>query len=359
VPARRPHDDGKRVIGWSRGEDMKRVLLAFALLASAMVAGADRAASQEEFYKGKTVEVLVGFAPGGGYDTYARALAQFMGKHLPGQPTVIVKNMPGAGSVTLVNYLLNIAPKDGTAFGTFDQSLIVAPLFGGEVAKVDASKLSWVGSIAKGNTLCVTWHTSPVKTWDDLLKNHTVFGGTGREDVRYTQAAMIRNLFGADLKIVIGYKGSSDLRIAMERGEIDATCGDSWTSLKGTAADWLRDKKINLLVQFALETHPEIREVPLLIDKARTDEDKAALKLLFGAQVAGRPYAAPPGLPPERLQVLRAAFDATMKDPEFLAFTDRVKLEVDPVTGQEIESAVRETYQTRPEVIARAKAIRD
>jgi tripartite-type tricarboxylate transporter receptor subunit TctC len=235
----------------------------------------------------------------------------------------------------------------------------VAPLFGGELAKVDASKLSWVGSVAKGNTVCVTWHTSPVKTFDDLLKNKTVFGGTGREDVRYTQAAMIRNMFGADMKIVTGYKGSSDLRIAMERGEIDATCGDSWTSLKSTASDWLRDKKINLLVQFALESHPEIRDVPLLIDKARTEEDKAALKLLFGAQIAGRPFAAPPGMAPERLRVLRAAFDATMTDPEFLAFADKIKLEVDPVNGQDIEAAVRDTYRTPPEIVARAKAIRE
>src|SRR5918998_1515249 len=338
---------------------MKRFLWTLAFLASAALPAAERAAAQEEFYKGKTVEVLVGFSPGGGYDIYARALAQFLPKHLPGQPTVIVKNMPGAGSITLVNYLLNIAPKDGTVFGSFDQSLIVAPLFGGEFAKVDASKLSWVGSIAKGNTVCVTWHTSAVKTWDDLLKKPAVFGGTGRQDVRYTQAAMIKNMFGADLKIVTGYKGSSDLRIAMERGEIDATCGDSWTSLKSTAADWLREKKVNLLVQFALESHPEIRDVPLLIDKARTAEDKAALRLLFGAQIAGRPYAAPPGLPPERLQTLRAAFDATMKDPEFLAFTDKARLEVDPVTGQEIEAAVREIYGTPPEVVARAKVIRD
>jgi tripartite-type tricarboxylate transporter receptor subunit TctC len=338
---------------------MRKALFVIALLALAALATADRAAAQEEFYKGKTVEVLVGFSPGGGYDTYARALAQFLGKHLPGQPTVIVKNMPGAGSVTLVNYLLNIAPKDGTVFGTFDQSLIVAPLFGGEFAKVDAAKLTWVGSIAKGNTVCVTWHTSAIKTWDDLLKKPSVFGGTGRQDVRYTQAAMIKNMFGADMKIVTGYKGSSDLRIAMERGEVDATCGDSWTSLKSTAADWLRDNKINILVQFAIESHPEIRDVPLLIDKARTAEDKAALKLLFGAQMAGRPYAAPPGLPPERLQALRAAFDATLKDPEFLAFTDKAKLEVDPVTGQEIEAAVRDIYQTPPEVIARAKVIRD
>jgi tripartite-type tricarboxylate transporter receptor subunit TctC len=338
---------------------MRKALFALALLASAALATADRAAAQEEFYKGKTVEVLVGFSPGGGYDIYARALAQFLGKHLPGQPTVIVKNMPGAGSVTLVNYLLNIAPKDGTVFGTFDQSLIVAPLFGGEFAKVDAAKLSWVGSIAKGNTVCVTWHTSAIKNWDDLLKKPSVFGGTGRQDVRYTQAAMIKNMFGADMKIVTGYKGSSDLRIAMERGEVDATCGDSWTSLKSTAADWLRDNKINILVQFAIESHPEIRDVPLLIDKAQTAEDKAALRLLFGAQIAGRPYAAPPGLPPERLQALRAAFDATMKDPEFLAFTDKAKLEVDPVTGQEIEAAVRDIYKTPPEVIARAKVIRD
>jgi tripartite-type tricarboxylate transporter receptor subunit TctC len=170
---------------------------------------------------------------------------------------------------------------------------------------------------------------------------------------------MIKNMFAMDMKIVTGYKGSSDLRIAMERGEIDATCGDSWTSLKSTASDWLRDKKINLLVQFALESHPEIRDVPLLMDKAGTEDDKAALKLLFGAQNAGRPFAAPPGLPPERLRLLRAAFDATMKDPEFLAFADKIKLEVDPVTGQEIEAAVWQTYRTPPEIVARAKAIRD
>ena len=338
---------------------MKKAPLVPALLLAATLAVAERAAAQEDFYKGKTVEILVGFGPGGGYDTYARALGQFLPKHLPGQPTVVVKNMPGAGSLTLVNYLINIAPKDGTSFGTFDQSLVLAPLFGGEAAKFDASKLSWIGSIAKGNTVCITWHTSAVKTWDDLRKHKAVFGGTGREDVRYTHAAMLKNMFGADLKIVTGYKGSSDLRIAMERGEIDGTCGDSWTSLKSTASDWVREKKINILAQFALDTHPEIREVPLLTEKAGSEQDKAALRLLFAAQVAGRPFAAGPGVPPERLQVLRAAFDATMKDPEFLAFTEKAKLEVDPVGGREIEALVREVYQTPPDVVARAKAVRE
>ncbi|HEX2726653.1 MAG TPA: tripartite tricarboxylate transporter substrate-binding protein [Beijerinckiaceae bacterium] len=338
---------------------MARARLILSLLGLAALACAGPAAAQDDFYKGKTVEIIVGFGPGGGYDTYARALGQFLPKHLPGQPTVIVKNMPGAGSLTLVNYLVNIAPKDGTSFGTFDQSLILAPLFGGDAAKFDASKLSWVGSIAKGNTVCITWHTAEVKSWDDLTKKKAVFGGTGREDVRYTHAAMLRNMFGADLKIVTGYKGSSDLRIAMERGEIDGTCGDSWTSLKSTAADWVRDKKINILVQFALDTHPDVRDVPLLTEKARTDEDRAALKLLFAAQVAGRPFAGPPGVPAERLAVLRAAFDATMKDPEFLAFTERARLEVDAVGGRAIEALVGEVYQTPPAVIARAKAVRE
>jgi tripartite-type tricarboxylate transporter receptor subunit TctC len=338
---------------------MLKARLAISLVALATLAYAGPAAAQDDFYKGKTVEIIVGFGPGGGYDTYARALGQFLPKHIPGQPTVIVKNMPGAGSLTLVNYLVNIAPKDGTSFGTFDQSLILAPLFGGEAAKFDASKLSWVGSIAKGNTVCITWHTAQVKSWDDLTKKKAVFGGTGREDVRYTHAAMLRNMFGADLKIVTGYKGSSDLRIALERGEIDGTCGDSWTSLKSTAADWVRDKKINILVQFALDAHPDIRDVPLLTEKARSDEDRAALKLLFAAQVAGRPFAGPPGVPAERLAVLRAAFDATMKDPEFLAFAERAKLEIDAVGGAAIEALVREVYQTPAPVVARAKAVRE
>lgn len=321
--------------------------------------GAASAATADEYYVGRTIEILVGFGPGGGYDAYARAFARSFGAHIPGTPQVVVKNMPGAGSLRVVNYLASAAPRDGTTVGTFDQSLIIAPLVKPSDASFDASKLAWIGSIAKGTSVCVATQASGLKSWDDLIARPAVFGVTGYGDVRYTDTAIVRNMFHARLKTVAGYPGTNDLRLAMERGEIAGSCGDSWTSLKSLSADLLHDGKLAVLVQFAVQKHPDLPDVPLIIDEAETPEQKAALRLLFAPQLAGRPYAAPPGVPRDRLQILRAAFDATMRDPAFLSFAGRAQLDVDPVGGTTIAAFVSEVYRSSPAVIATARAAID
>ena len=321
----------------------RAICTAFALAlapAAAQAQGAD--------YKGKSVEILVGFAAGGGYDAYARALGHVYGKHLPGAPAVLIRNMPGAGSLTVVNHIATIAPKTGQTIAIFDPTLMIAPLLGEANANYDATKLVWVGSMARGYNVCVTWAQSDVKTWEDMFRQGKPIpmGATGPSDARYQHTAILRNLFGANMQIIPGYKGSSDVRIAMERGEITGNCGNSWPSLKSTAADWIREKKINVLTQFSVSSHPELKEIPTIVERAKNDNDRAALRLLLGPQEAGRPFIAPPGTPPELVKALRGAFDASLGDPELVAFAQKMNLELSPVPGEQIEKVVAELNAT-------------
>ncbi len=321
----------------------RAICTAFALAlapAAAQAQGAD--------YKGKSVEILVGFAAGGGYDAYARALGHVYGKHLPGAPAVLIRNMPGAGSLTVVNHIATIAPKTGQTIAIFDPTLMIAPLLGEANANYDATKLVWVGSMARGYNVCVTWAQSDVKTWEDMFRQGKPIpmGATGPSDARYQHTAILRNLFGANMQIIPGYKGSSDVRIAMERGEITGNCGDSWPSLKSTAADWIREKKINVLTQFSVSSHPELKEIPTIVERAKNDNDRAALRLLLGPQEAGRPFIAPPGTPPELVKALRGAFDASLGDSELVAFAQKMNLELSPVPGEQIEKVVAELNAT-------------
>ncbi|MBX9760369.1 MAG: hypothetical protein K2Y29_16440 [Beijerinckiaceae bacterium] len=330
----------------------RAICTAFALAlapAAALAQGAD--------YRGKPVEILVGFAAGGGYDAYARALGSVFGKHLPGAPTVLVRNMPGAGSLTVVNHIAGVAPKTGQTIAIFDPTLMIAPLLGEANANYDATRLVWVGSMARGYNVCVTWAQSDVSSWDDMFKpgKPIPMGATGPSDARYQHTAILRNLFGANMQIIPGYKGSSDVRIAMERGEITGNCGDSWPSLKSTAADWVRDKKINVLTQFSVSSHPELKDIPTIIERAKNDNDRAALRLLLGPQEAGRPFIAPPGTPADLVKALRAAFEASLKDPELIAFADKMNLELSPVPGEQIEAVVGELNRTPASAIESLK----
>jgi tripartite-type tricarboxylate transporter receptor subunit TctC len=325
--------------------------------AATLALAAPQALAQDDFYKGKTVEILVGFAAGGGYDAYGRALGRFLGNHIPGNPTVVVRNMPGAGSLSMVNHINGVAAKNGLTIGIFDPTLIIAPLLGGSNAKYDASKLTWIGSMSGGTNVCITWHASPVKTWNDLFsaQNPWPFGTTGPADSRYQHTAILRNMFGAKLKTISGYTGSSEVRLAMERGEIVGNCGDSWSSLKSTAADWLKERKINMIAQFAIEKHKELPDVPLIVDQAKSDQERAALRLLLGPQVSGRPFIAPPGVPAEQVATLRRAFDATMKDDALMEYANKVNLEIDPVGGAEVAKLITEIYRTSPEAVSAAR----
>jgi tripartite-type tricarboxylate transporter receptor subunit TctC len=323
-------------------------------VALALPAHADPTA---DFYRGKTVALIIGYSAGGGYDTYGRVVARHLGKHLPGNPAVIPQNMPGAGSLRSANYLYNVAPKDGTAIAHFSRGLAMEPLIGTSATQFDARKFSWLGSGTDEVSICLTWHTSRIKTWNDMLTNLATVGGEGSGSDPDIFSAMIKNAFGAKLKLVSGYPGTAEVALAIERGEVDGRCGWSWSSLKLLKPDWIADKKVNLITQLALKKSPELPNVPLIFEFATTDRQRQILRLVLSRQSMARPFAAPPDLPADRKAALRQAFDCTLADPEFLAEAKQRGLEVNPVTGSEIDRLVGELYQTPPEVIAETRAI--
>ena len=314
-----------------------------------------RAASVASFYGGRTVTVVVGYSAGGGYDSYARLLARYMGKHIPGNPTLVPQNMPGAGSLKAANYLYAVAPKDGSVFGTFARGMAMEPLLGNGT-EFDAAKFAWLGSAANEVSICASWIDAPVKDWNDLLSKEFVVGGEGSGSDPDIFSTILRTVFGAKIKLVTGYPGSSEISLAIERGELQGRCGWSWGSIKTQKSDWLAAKKLNLIVQLALKKSPDLPDVPLVMDEATTDRQRQILKLVLSRQAMARPFAAPPGIPAERKDALRAAFDATLRDPEFRADAERQGLEIAAVSGAEIDQLVGELYQTPKDVIAETRA---
>jgi tripartite-type tricarboxylate transporter receptor subunit TctC len=317
------------------------------------------AQSPAEFYKGKNVELYIGYSVGGGYDLYARMLARHMGKHMPGNPTIIPKNMEGAGSLRLANWLYNVGAKDGTVFGMIGRGTGFDPLLGHKGAQFDATRFAWIGSANNEVSVCVAWHTSEIRNFDDLLKKELTVGGTGAAADTDQFPRIINGMLGTKMKIVTGYPGGNDVGLAMERGEVNGRCGWSWSSVKSTHPTWLRDKKINILVQLALEKHPDLPDVPLVTDLAKTDEQRQVLKLIFARQVMGRPFLAPPGIPQDRVEVLRKAFMDALTDKDLLAEADKAQLEINPVAGDRIQDLVKEVYQTPKEVAGKAAVLLD
>jgi tripartite-type tricarboxylate transporter receptor subunit TctC len=316
-----------------------------------------RAQSVADFYRGKTITMLIGYTSGGGYDLYARVLSRHMGKHIPGNPSMTPQNMPGAGSLRVANFLYNAAPKDGTTLGMFGRGVAVEPLIGSSGGQFDARKFTWLGSGSDQVSLCASWHTSAVKTWSDMLTTPFTVGGEGPGSDPDMFAIMLKNLFGVKLKLVSGYPGGPEVNLAVERGEVDARCGWSWSSIKITKPEWLAQKKINLLLQMALKKSPELPDVPLIADQVKTERERLIIKLMMSRQQMGWPFIAPPDLPADRAQALRKAFDETMKDPEFLAEAKQRRLDVNPMSGAEIDKLIGEIYQTPPDVIAATKAV--
>jgi tripartite-type tricarboxylate transporter receptor subunit TctC len=313
-----------------------------------------QAQSPADFYKGKTVELYIGYSVGGGYDVYARLLARHLGKHIPGNPTIIPKNMEGAGSLRLANWLYNVGPKDGTVFGTIGRGTAFDPLLGHKGAQFDASKFTWIGSANDEVSVCVAWHTAGVAQIEDLFTKELVVGGTGASADTDQFPRIANGVLGTKFKIITGYPGGNDVGLAMERGEVKGRCGWSWSSVKSTHPSWVQDKKINVLVQLALSKHPDLPDVPLIIDLAKTDEQRQVLKLIFARQVMGRPYLAPPGIPQDRAAALRQAFMATMQDKDFLADAEKAQLEITPVAGDRVEQLVKDIYATPPAVATMA-----
>jgi tripartite-type tricarboxylate transporter receptor subunit TctC len=335
---------------------MRLSKLAGSLLAAAvLLAPCAHAQSPAEFYKGKNVELYIGYSVGGGYDIYARLLAKHMGKHIPGNPNVLPKNMEGAGSLRLANWLYNVAPKDGTAFGIIGRGTGFDPLLGrGRGAQFEAAKYTWIGSANDEVSVCVAWHTSGIRRFEELVTKELTVGGTGAAADTDQFPRIMNAMLGTKMKIVTGYPGGNDVGLAMERGEVNGRCGWSWSSVKATHPKWIEEKKINVLIQLALEKHPDLKDVPLITDLATTEEQRAIFRLIFARQVMGRPFLAPPGIPADRAAALRKAFMDTMKDKEFLADAEKGQLEITPVSGEDIQKLVIETHQTPAEIAKKA-----
>jgi tripartite-type tricarboxylate transporter receptor subunit TctC len=311
-----------------------------------------RAATPAQFYKGRTVFIIVGYSAGGGYDLYARVLAEHLGKHIPGNPTVIPQNMPGAGSIKAALYLYSVAPKDGTVIGTFARGMASAALMG--QANFDARKFNWLGSITKDTSVCISWNTSPIKTWNDVMTKQFTAGGEGAAGDPDIFAKLYKNVFGAKIRLATGFPGTSDIALAMQRHEVDGLCGISWSTIKSRYDDWIRDKKVNLLLQAAFATDPELPNVPLAGEYAHTPEQHQILNFVLASEVLARPFVAPPGIPAERKAVLRKALDDTLKDPAFLADAKKTLLDINPVSGPEVDAIVASLYATPKDVVAKA-----
>ena len=324
-----------------------------ALVPGAGLADADGIA---DFYKGRDVSLVIGYSVGGGYDAYARLLARYIGRHIPGGPSIIPQQMTGAGSLRSANYIYSVVAKDGSAFGTFSRSMGIAPLMG--QADFDSRKFTWLGSVTDDNTTCVTWNTSPIKTWNDFLEKPSKLGGLGADADPDIWTLLYKNVFGAKTQLVTGYPGTNDVTLAMERGEVDGLCGLSWSTIKTRHAQWLTNHSVNIIVQVALKKEPEMVSVPLATDLATNQEQRQILKLLLTSQAMARPFAAPPDIPDDRKKALIAAFDATVADPDFLAEAQKLDFDVHPVNAATIEALLAEIYATPKDVIAKAaKAI--
>jgi tripartite-type tricarboxylate transporter receptor subunit TctC len=313
------------------------------------------AQSTADFFKGKQIDLLIGYTAGGGYDVYARMIARYMGAHIPGGPTIVPKNKPGAGSLLVANEMYSLSPKDGTVLGTFGRGNFLEALWGNPAAKFDPTKLSWIGSANNEVSVCAFMTSAGISTTEQFLTKEIVVGGTGPGADTDLFPMVMNNVLGTHYRLITGYPGGNDINLAMERGEVQGRCGWSWSSVVATRPQWLKDKTIYIAGQIALNKHPELPNVPLVLDLAKNQHDRDVLEVVFSGQPMGRPYAAPPGLPSDRLQALRDAFDATMADKDFLAEADKAKLEITPVDGDAVQKIV-DTVAAKPkDILQQAK----
>jgi tripartite-type tricarboxylate transporter receptor subunit TctC len=317
-------------------------------------------AAAADYYAGKTIEFVVGADVAGGYDIYARAIARHLPRYIAGAPTVVVKNMPGAGSARAAVYIATAAPQDGTSIGALFPGAIIGPLLDDKPqGGYDPTKFHYIATADSGTRVCATFINSKVKTFADALQQKTIAGASAAGGSTRDYINMHNKSSGAKFELVTGYKGTADIGLAMERGEVDGLCGWDWSSLKSQKSDWLRDKKLNILVQVSLEPDAELTKlgVPPLWTFIPKDEDKKAVELVISQQVFGRPYIAPPGTPPAQVKILRDAFEAVMKDKEFLADAEKARIDVNPARGEKVQDVVEKLYASPPAVVARAKEL--
>ena len=327
--------------------------LCAALAASLPLGGAATAQAPEAFYKGKQLRMIIPAGAGGGYDTYARVLSQHLERHIPGHPSIVNQNMPGASGMVATNWGASVAPKDGTVILATYNALLLEPLFGNAAVKYDSRELEWVGSMGKQQQICVTWHTSPIKSIEQAKEREVVVAATGATGNSATMPKLLNAMLGTKFKVVTGYS-TSESRLAVERGEAEGVCGLSFSTLKASNPDWINNKRINVLVQTGTKPQAGLPGVPLLVDLVTNPDDKRVLEILAFPEEMGRPFFMPPGTPKALVNVMRRAFDATMKDPAFLADADKSRLELDPVTGEEMDEMIRRAFETPKPLIQRA-----
>lgn len=336
----------------------KRVGCAVGLLGLFVQTAAAWADPVADFYRGRKIDLIIGYSSGGTYDLYARLVGRHIGNHIPGNPQVVARNMPGAGSRTATIWVASVAPKDGTILATSDQSLAVAQAMGDRQMPVDTTKLVYIGNPNSENNTTATWHTAGIRSLEDAKRREVTMGATGGSTS--SQYPRVMNaLLGTRFRVILGYPGGNDINLAMERGEVDGRGSNSWAAWKATRPEWIRDRKIDILVQIGLEKAPDLAHVPLLMDMAANEEDRALLRLFSVSSVIGRPLFTTPGAPADRVEALRAAFMATMKDPRFLADAKAGNFVIDHMSGTELQMLIADIVATPSHIGQRAAKIVD
>jgi tripartite-type tricarboxylate transporter receptor subunit TctC len=328
---------------------------ALCLAVFAFAATAAGAQPADNFFAGKTISIYCGYNPGGSYDLYARMIARYIGKHIPGNPSVTVQNMPGAGSLKAANFLYNAAPKDGTALGVIVETHPLEQALKNTAVHYDAAKYTYIGRVASSNNVFLVWHTAPVQTLDDVRKREVTIAGTGPGSIAELIPLLTNALAGTKWKVITGYPASNEAMVAMERGEVAAS-STSWTAIKVGKKDWLRDKKIRIILQTAPERASDLKDAPSITELGSTPEDKQVFDLYASGSAIGRALMGPPDIPPERVKMLRDAFQATMKDPEFVAEAQKLEVDVEPLTGEALSDLVKKTLSLPDAVRQRAEA---
>jgi len=337
-------------------------LLGLVVVALGLNTRSASAQSVEEFYSENVLEMYNGFTVGSGYDNHNRLIARHIGKHIPGNPTVVPLNMEGAGSLKLANWLYNAAPKDGTALGLVARGIPFEPLVGmspPETLRFEATKFTWIGSTTDEVSVCAAWERAGIDEFSDLYDKELITGGVGISGDPDVYPRILGDVLGAKFRIVSGYPGGADLLYALERGEVDGRCGWSWASLISTNQSWLDEGKVKILLQMSLAPHPELTEmgIPWVMDLAKNEDDAQLFRMIFARGAVGRPFLAPPDIPSDRAAALRKAFDDTVADPEFLRDAQQARLDIAPMTGEEAQILIEEIYATPPHIVERARAM--
>ena len=337
------------------GRFSRRAVEAAVCFAAITSAGEAAAQAPEDFYRGKTIDFVIGYPPGGSNDVWGRLVARHLGKHVPGKPNVVPKNMPGAGSFLAVNQIFNVLPKDGSVIGIGAPTMALDERLGSQGVRFKTAELNWIGRVDSLVNMVFMWKTSPVKTFADAQQRQSTLSGTGAGSTVAVYPTVINNVLGTKFKLVMGYRGSNEAMLAVERGEVEGH-STSWVALKVAHPDWICDKNVSILVQFALKRHADLADVPTAVELARNDEEGAILRAVMNASEVGSAFFTSPGVAADRVTTLRRAFDATARDSEFLAEVEKTRLAVNPVTGEDLQKLVAEVSNLTPALLDKVRA---